>query len=139
MLENRIDPELLIKIGGVYHLICATFHIVFPKIYQWKNKLNKLPPDDFQKIWNSLRLMNACQFIFWIMVAVISWFFSHELVSSTMGKSILSMIVFFWIIRIFIFQPIFIGFSTKLSKLQVLFFSFGLILFFIPWINIVLQ
>ena len=80
--------------------------------------------------------MNWNQLIFWLILAYISLFFSDELLSSPLGKSILTIIVLFWIIRILIFQPLYVGFKTGISKLQLLFFIPGLILFIIPWINV---
>jgi hypothetical protein len=129
--------ELFIKAGGVYLFICAISHLVFPQLYHWQDKLDRLEKEDTALILNTLKLMNYCQFILWLIFAVIAFFFSQELLNSQLGKCILSMIVIFWVIRIFLLQPIYVGFKTKISKLQVVFFLIGLILFLIPWFNVV--
>lgn len=55
------------------------------------------------------------------MFACIAFIYSHELLSSKLGIGILFMIVLFWIIRILVLQPLFVGFKTTMSKLQVVF------------------
>jgi hypothetical protein len=69
------------------------------------------------------------------MFACIAFIYSQELLSSKLGVGILFMIVLFWIIRILVLQPLFVGFKTTMSKLQVGFFLVGLILFIIPLID----
>ena len=135
MAPNISTPELLIKIGGIHLLICGIFHLFFPKMFQWEKRLADLSGENKFRILNTLKLMNWNQLIFWLILAYISLFFSDELLSSPLGKSILTIIVLFWIIRILIFQPLYVGFKTGISKLQILFFIPGLTLFIIPWIN----
>lgn len=129
--------DTFIKAGGIFLFICAIFHLVFPHIYHWQNKVTRLGKEDATAISNTLKLMNYCQFILWLIFAIITFFFSQELLSTQLGKSILSLIVLFWIIRIFLLHPLYVGFKTTLSKWQILFFVAGLTLFLIPWINVV--
>jgi len=129
--------DTFIKAGGIFLFICAIFHLVFPHIYHWQEKLIRLEKEDATSISNTLKLMNYCQFILWLIFAAIAFFFSHELLSTQLGKFILTLIVLFWIIRIFLLQPLYVGCKTTLSKWQILFFMAGLTLFLIPWINVV--
>jgi hypothetical protein len=137
MQETNINIELLLKCGGIFHFICAVSHLVFPHLFQWKSKLSNLSDENQSQILNSLTLMNSCQLIFWLIFAFIPLFYTEDLIDSPLGKGILTAIVLFWIVRIFVLQPVIIGFKTKISKLQVAFFTIGLILFIIPWIVIV--
>jgi hypothetical protein len=130
--------DTFIKAGGIFLFICAIFHLVFPHIYHWQEKLVRLEKKEAADISNTLKLMNYCQFILWLIFAAIALFFSHELLSTQLGKCILSLIVFFWVIRILLLQPLYVGCKTTLSKWQILFFMTGLTLFLIPWINVVL-
>jgi hypothetical protein len=135
MQEMNINLVLLIKLGGIFHFICALFHIFFPHIFQWKSKLNTLSEENKDKILSSLNLMNCCQFIFWLIFAYIPFFYADDLINSQLGEGLLTTIVLFWIIRIFVLQPIIVGFKTQISRLQVVFFTIGLLLFFVPWIT----
>ncbi len=139
MFDNIYNLELIIKIGGVHLLICAVFHLFFPRMYHWEKSLESLSKENNIRILNTLRLMNGCQFIFWLILAYISLFYSKDLLSSSLGKSILAMIVLFWIIRILIFQPLYVGFKTRIARLQLLFFITGLSLFIVPWMNVMFK
>ncbi len=39
MFDNIYNLELIIKIGGVHLLICAVFHLFFPRMYHWEKVL----------------------------------------------------------------------------------------------------
>jgi hypothetical protein len=134
MQESNQIIVLLIQFGGIFHFICAVSHLFFPRIFQWKSKLDNLSEKNRNGIWGSLTLMNCCQLIFWLIFAYIPLFYAEDLITSQLGKVLLTAIVLFWIVRIFILQPFIVGFKTRMSKLQVVFFTIGLILFLIPWI-----
>jgi hypothetical protein len=51
------------------------------------------------------------------------------LITTDLGKSILTAIVIFWIIRIFFIQTIIVGIKTKESRLRISFFLIGFIFF----------
>ncbi len=36
---NIMNNELLIKVGGIFNLICGLFRIVFPKLFKWDENL----------------------------------------------------------------------------------------------------
>ncbi len=123
---------LLLKIGGVFHLICALFHIVFPKMFNWNENLSELSDDKSIIIKQNLHIMNICLLLFWLVFAIVPFFFASELLTTSIGKTILISIIVFWIIRIFILQPIFVGLKTKESWQMIIFFLFGFIFFVIP-------
>lgn len=127
--------DQLIKIGGIFHLICALSHILFPKVFKWEENLQELPPIKKITIRKTMHLMNTCILIFWLILAYIPFFYSNEILATKLGKVVLTSIIFFWIIRIFVLQPILIGLKTKESWLRTAFFIFGLMLFFIPWLS----
>jgi hypothetical protein len=121
--------ELLIKMGGIYHLICAILHIFFPRIPQWDNHLKDLANDSRLAIKQSLHIMNLCIMVFWLILAYIPFFHVQEILTTPHGKTLLTSIVLFWIVRIFILQPVFIGIKSKESWQMIIFFIPGLILF----------
>jgi hypothetical protein len=128
--------ELFLKIGAVFHIICALFHIVFPKMFNWKENLSELSGDKKFIIEQNLHIMNICLLLFWLVFAIVPFFFSSELLTTSIGKSILVLIIVFWIIRIFILQPIYVGIKTKESWQMIIFFLFGFIFFVIPGLSL---
>lgn len=129
--------ESLIKMGGIFHLICALFHIVFPRMFKWDGHLAQLPEPGRKTIRESLYISNVCILMFWLILAYIPFFFSREMLTTQMGKSLLTCIVIKWIIRIFILHPVFSDIKTRLSILRVIFFIAGFALFLIPWLDYV--
>ncbi len=101
--------ELLIKIGGVFHLICALSHIIFPKTFNWDENLKELPAIKKRVIKQLLNTSNFSVLLFWLIFAYLPFFYSKELLTSQIGKALLTGIIIFWSIRIFIIQPLFSG------------------------------
>ncbi len=130
--------ELLLKMGAIFHLICALFHIAFPKMFNWDENLSELSAEKSVIIKQNLHIMNICLLLFWFVFAIIPFFFSSELLISPLGKTILFLIVAFWTIRIFILQPIYVGIKTKESWQMIIFFLIGYILFIIPGVSLML-
>ena len=129
--------ELFLKIGAIFHLICALFHIAFPKMFNWKENLSELSAEKSLIIKQNLHIMNICLLLFWLVFAIVPFFFSTELLTTSIGKTILILIVAFWMIRIFILQPIFVGVKTKESWQMIIFFLVGFIFFTIPCLSII--
>jgi hypothetical protein len=127
--------DILIKIGGIFHLICALSHLFFPKVFKWEDNLRELSKIKQKKIKQMLYISNTSTMMFWLILSYIPFFFSNELITTQLGKSILTGIVFFWIIRIFLIQTIIVGIKTKESWQRIIFFMIGFIFFFIPWIR----
>jgi len=127
---------LLIQIGGVFHLICAFSHLFFPKTFHWKENLKELPADKKIKIKNTMYLSNTCTLLFWLILSYIPVFYAKEILSTQMGRAILTLIVLFWIVRIFILQPIFSSYKTREFWIRTIFFLIGFIVFLIPWIAV---
>ena len=130
-----MNYELLIKLGGVFHVICAAFHIIFPRMFKWKEHLDSLPVPGKNVIKENLYISNICMLLFWLILACIPFFYSHEMLSTQIGKALLTCIVVLWIVRIFILHPVFSDIKSKLSIARVIFFLCGFSLFLIPWIR----
>ena len=130
--------ELFLKIGAAFHLICALFHIAFPKMFNWNDHLSELSAEKSAIFKLNLHIMNICLILFWLVFAILPFFFSSELLETPIGNTILFLIIAFWIIRIFIIQPIFVGVKTKESWRMILFFLIGFVLFIIPGVGVLL-
>jgi len=129
--------ELFLKIGAIFHLVCALFHIAFPKKFNWNENLSELSSEKYLIIKQNLHIMNICLLLFWLVFAVVPFFFSSELLTTSVGKTILILIIAFWVIRILILQPIFIGVKSKESWQMIIFFLVGFVFFIIPCLSII--
>lgn len=131
--------RILIMLGGVFNLICGISHIFYPKYFKWNYLLAALDPDKKKTIKQSLYLSNHSMFLFWMAFSVIPIFFSAELLSTKLGMTVLTSIVIFWTLRIFVIQLIVVGFRTRGSIVRSGFFLIGFALFLIPWLNVILK
>ena len=129
---------LFIQIGGVFHLICALSHLFFPKTFHWEENLKELPTDKKKKIKNTMYLSNTCTLLFWLILSYIPMFYAKEILGTPMGRAILTLIVLFWTVRIFILQPVFASYKTREFWVRTIFFLIGFIVFLIPWIAVVM-
>jgi hypothetical protein len=130
-----MGSELLLKIGGIYNILCALLHVVFPKMFKWSKILESLPGDKRLILEPSLHIMNWCMAVFWIILAYISLVHSSELLTPGLGRTLLASIVLFWVIRIFVLQPLYIGIKNRMSWQMIGFFLVGLILFAVPLVQ----
>jgi hypothetical protein len=128
---------LLLKLGGIFHLICALFHIAFPRMFNWDENLSELSGEKKIIIKQNLHIMNLSLLLLWLIFAVVPFFFPSELLTTSIGKTILFSILVFWIIRIFVLQPILAGIKTKESWQQIIFFLVGFIFFIVPCLSII--
>lgn len=128
--------EYLIKTGGVFHLVCGLFHVAYPKMFKWKKNMEDLREKEKKVIKENLYVSNASMLVFWIIFAAIPFFYSHELLTTPIGKALLSSIVIFWVLRIFVIQTFIAGLKTKESWFRIGFFLIGFALFSIPLIGI---
>ena len=123
-----MDNEFIVKIAGGYNLACAALHLFFPKMLDWKKDLLSLS----QANRACMKILNLCLMAFWLTFCYIYLFHSSDMMSTSLGKSILVCMVLFWIFRVFILQPVYLGVKTKESIIMIFFFLIGLILNILP-------
>jgi len=87
--------EILLKVGGIYNLAFAVFHLFFWKIFKWDSELSSL------NFLNSaiMQVLNLCLTFCFLIFFCISVFHSSELLSTSLGRSILMCISIFWLLR----------------------------------------
>ena len=130
-----MGKELLLKIGGIYNILCALLHVIMPRRYKWDDILQQLPDNIRLLIKPSLYIMNWCLVIFWLILAYIALVHTSELLLPGLGRTLLASIVIFWVIRIFVLQPVYIGIQYPRSWIMIGFFLVGLILFVVPLVQ----
>ena len=104
-----MKTNVMLKIGGIYNILCALLHVIFPKMFNWNNLLESLPGEKRFIIEQNLHIMNWCLAIFWVILAYIALKHTSELTKPGLGRTLLTSIVIFWVIRIFILQPVYVG------------------------------
>jgi hypothetical protein len=89
-----VNKSLLI-IGGVINFLLAIFHFSFWKIFNWPESLHLLSPTN-QGIMQVLNIhIGYVALIF----TYVSFFCHRELLSTKLGKSIISSIIIFYVLR----------------------------------------
>src|SRR4030042_6216502 len=126
--------EYLLKIGGIYSILCAVSHVIFPKVFKWNVILQTIPDHIRPYVELNLYIMNWCLVIFWLILAYIALVHTSELMKPGLGRTLLASIVIFWVIRIFVLQTVYIGIQDPRSWIMIGFFLVGLILFAVPLI-----
>ncbi len=119
--------KVLLIIGGVYHLLFAIFHLFWPKLFQWDKNLSSLDLINRQL----LPIMSGLIIYIFMIVFVISSFFSSEVIGSVAGHIFLYSVAGFWLIRAFM-QIVYYGLKEKVAVVFFIIFLAGIGLYTIP-------
>ncbi len=130
-----MGSELLLKIGGIYNILCALLHVILPRMFKWGKILESISGDKRLILEPSLYILNWCMTVFWVMLAYIALVHTSEILIPGLGRTLLASIVIFWVIRIFVLQPLYIGIKHQASWQMIAFFLVGLILFAVPLVQ----
>ncbi|HLO13515.1 MAG TPA: hypothetical protein VK206_01710, partial [Anaerolineales bacterium] len=104
--KERINMNLILVAGGIYHIGWAIFDSAWPKLWDWKRRLSQL--DDFNR--GLLYILSRLLVLLYLYIATLSFFFQDELLNSMIGKTVLIFMVIYWTFRAFM-QIQFYGFS----------------------------
>jgi hypothetical protein len=126
-----LDTDLIVKIAGGYNLVCAVLHLSFPKMLNWKNDLLSLTKANRA----CMKILNLSLMFFWLTLAFVFLFHSETIINTNLGHSIMACMILFWIFRIFLLQPVYLGVKTKESLAMIIFFLVGLFLNIIPFMK----
>ena len=123
--------EILVKAGGLYNIIMVVFYVLFWRIFDWDRELNKL------SFLNRaiMQVLNISLIVVFIIFAYLSFGHTNELLTSTLGQSLLSLMALFWLARS-IQQIVFFHMHHWISWAFLLFFFTGFLIYAIPAINI---
>ena len=110
----------LLTIGGYYCFAFVVFHILFWKIFRWRQDLHRLTPTN-RAIMQILNLRLIYVFLFF---GVISLCYQRELLFTSFGEFITIIISLFWFMRA-IEQIIFFGLKNRVSILLFIIFLIG--------------
>src|SRR3990170_5730304 len=119
-----MNIESLIIIGGLYNVAFTIFHLLFWKIFKWKKDLASL------SIINRgvMQILNLCLTFVFLIFGYISIFHTKELISTSLGVSLLLLISVFWALRA-IEQVVFFGLKNKVSLIFFIIFLTGFVIY----------
>ena len=133
--------ESLIIFGGIFHLGFVVFHRFFWRLFKWKpaRRSEYFSTLEGGKDLSSLnfinravmQILNLCLIFVFLTAGLISIFYAHDLVFTSLGKILIISISAFWFIRL-IEQIIYFGLRKKLSVILSALFALGSIVYIVP-------
>ncbi len=119
--------ELLIKAGGIYNIVLVIFHLLFWRIFNWKEDLRSL------SFLNRaiMQVLNLSLTFAFIMFSYISLVHTKELMSTSLGQTLLVLMAVFWFARS-VEQIVFFKLRHWGSVAFLVFFLLGTVLYAIP-------
>ena len=119
--------ELLIKLGGIYNIILVVFHLLFWRVFNWKDDLRSLSFLNKQ----TMQVLNLCLTIVFVIFAYVSLVHTSELLSTPLGKTLLFSMALLWLARTAM-QIIFYKLKHWGSVVFLAYFFAGTLLYGIP-------
>jgi hypothetical protein len=119
--------KTIIYIGGFYHIAFAVFHLLFWRLFDWKNDLRRLSFINR----GVMQILNLRIIYVFLVIAFLSFFFAENLLSTVLGKAIMTAISLFWLMRA-AEQIVFFGLRKAASALIFLVFLFGAGVYLFP-------
>ena len=122
--------KTLIIIGGFLWLTFFVFHIFFWKLFAWKQ--------DLENVTNTnkaiMQVLNLCLMLCFLIFAYISIFQTDELLTTSLGKSLLVGMILFAVFRA-IEQIIFFDLKNVRSKIVLFVALLGATIYLIPLVS----
>ena len=87
--------ETFIRVGGLYNIAFALFHLLFWWLFNWKEDLPKLSRlnEAFMQV------LNLCVVFTFLIFGYISLAHTRELLVTPLGRALLMLIALFWLAR----------------------------------------
>src|SRR4051812_20069236 len=95
ILHIMTGSSILVFSCGIYSVAFAIFHILFWRIFDWKNDLKKLSVANRAII----QIANTRLIYFFLFVAFLCFFYPKELVTTRLGNVFLIGVSIFWLGR----------------------------------------
>ena len=117
----------LLLAGGIFNLLFAIFHLLFWRLFNWKDELKKI---DFIN-QNIMQVLNLCRVFVFLIFSYISIFHADEMLNSGLGVTLTLCISIFWLLRS-VEQIVFFKLQTAISWILLILFIIGTFLYGIP-------
>ena len=119
--------EALIKLGGFYNILLIIFHVMFWRIFNWREDLKTL--SFLNK--STMQVLNISITLVFAIFSYISFVHTNELLNTDLGNTLLALIAIFWFARS-AQQVIFYKLKHWGSWAFMLFFALGGVLYGVP-------
>ena len=119
--------ETLIKAGGFYNILLVIFHMMFWRVFNWREDLKAL---SFLN-GSTMQVLNISLTLVFVLFAYISFVHTYELLNTSLGNTLLSLISIFWFARA-AQQPVFYKLKHWASWVFMIFFILGGVLYGVP-------
>ena len=119
--------EAMVIFGGVFNLGFAIYHLMFWRLFHWKEDLASLGRLNRSVV----QILNLCLTFLLLVMAYVSFFHRSELLQTSLGNTILIAFSLFWFLRM-IEQIVFFGFKKKMSVVFTLLFLLGGVVYLVP-------
>lgn len=122
---------IMLMIGGCFHVAFAVFHLLFWRLFDWKNDLSSLRWINRQV----MQILNLCLTFVFLIFAYVSFFHAEGLLSTSLGHTMLLLISVFWLLRA-VEQVV--SFRLRAAPSAVIFIVFvvGVVLYGWPWLAV---
>jgi hypothetical protein len=120
-------PTTWLFIGGIFNLGFVVFHLLFWRLFRWKQDLALLTPINRAV----MQILNLCLTFMFVVMAYVSFFHATELIATNLGKTLLILFSIFWFLRM-IEQVIFFGIQHRASLALTLIFLGGSVIYLMP-------
>lgn len=124
MKELLNNPENLLLIGAIFHIVFALFHLLFWKLFDWVQDLKNLSHTNK----SVMQILNLRLIFVFLIFAYISYFNTSDLLSTKLGLTMLVAIALFWGFRA-VEQIFYFGVNKIASNILLLLFIFGALLY----------
>jgi hypothetical protein len=118
---------MLLKICGIYNLAFAIFHIMFWKLFNWKDDLAKLRAGNRAV----MQILNIRLIYVFLLMFVIYTFYAPQLLETPLSFVLLIGFLGFWTGRL-IEQFIFLRIKSTMVTILTIVFIIGVILHLLP-------
>ncbi len=122
-----MTTEILVQIGGLYHIGFGVLHLSFPKLFKWKKSLVSLDKSNYALIY-VMHIYLMCMFF---LLGSIQLFKPSEFLNNSLGTYLLSSFSLLWFIRAGL-QIKYFKLKEKSSIIMLIIFLIGSILFLSP-------
>jgi len=117
----------MIFTGGLFNLGFAVFHLMFWRLFHWKEDLASLTFVNR----SVMQILNLCLTFMFLVMAFVSVFHQSEMISTKLGNMLSIAFSLFWFLRM-IEQIIFFGIKNKVSIVFTLVFLVGSVIYLLP-------
>lgn len=124
--------ETLIKAGGFYTIALIVFHLLFWRIFNWDQELKQISYLNRA----TMQVLNISLTFAFVIFSYISLFHPTELLTTSLGNSLLVLIALFWLARA-VQQIFFYKLRHWASWAFLILFVTGGVLYAIPAIHII--